>query len=74
MTRQGFEEEPATFEAESGPDIVGQFRRFGQSGPAYEIIKVDANGDTHVVVFKSGEAVVVSLEDVLLDPMAETIP
>ena len=70
----GFQEEPTKFEVGRGDDIVGQIRRLGSAGPAYEIMKVDPNGDVHIEIIVSGEKVVFPLAEVLEDPMAETIP
>ena len=60
--------------AEVLPDLVGEFRRFGSAGPAYEITNLDNDGNVDVVVFASGERVTVRLEDVLKDPIAQTLP
>ena len=70
----GFKEEPATFEGGLGAEIVGQIRRLGSAGPAYQIMHVDPNGDVHIEVVVSGEKVMLELAEVLQDPMAETIP
>jgi hypothetical protein len=70
----GFQEEPTKFEGQPGDGIVGQIRRLGSAGPAYEIMKVDQNGDVHIEIIVSGEKVVFPLAEVMEDPMAETIP
>jgi hypothetical protein len=54
--------------------LVGTFRRFGVTGPVYEILAVRAEGPSKVVdveVPETGEKVTVKLEDVLTDPQAE---
>ena len=70
----GFEETQATYAADDPRALVGQIRRLGSAGPAYEIMKVDSSGDVHIEIIVSGEEVVFPLAEVLEDPMAETIP
>ena len=71
---QGFKEEQAAYASEDPRKLIGQFRRFGPDGPAYEIMAVDGDGNIHVEVVYSDEKVVCSLAEVLEDPIAETIP
>lgn len=70
----GFAESQAPYAAEDPYRLIGQFRRFGPDGPAYEVVSLGAEGAVHVVVVHSDEKVVCALEDVLADPLAETIP
>ena len=74
MANRGFEETQASYEAKDPRKLIGQFRRFGEAGPAYEIMAVDDKGQIHVEVVYSDEKVVCSLDEVLEDPIAETIP
>ena len=74
MNTPGFEETQTAYAAEDPRRLVGQVRRLGEAGPAYEIMNVDANGDVLIEVIVSGERVVFPLAEILEDPMAETIP
>ena len=74
MPPRGFEENQAEYKSGDPRGLVGQIRRLGPAGPAYEIMKVSENGDVLIEVVVSGEQVVFKLEEVQEDPMAETIP
>jgi hypothetical protein len=74
MEKQGFEEAQATFASEDPRRLIGQIRRFGPDGPAYEIMAIDDAGRIHVGVVCSDEKVICTLAEVLEDPIAETIP
>ena len=74
MHKRGFEEEQAGYAHQKHGDLVGQFRRLGPAGPAYEIIKVDDDGTVHVELVYNDERVTFPLTEVLDDPVAETIP
>jgi hypothetical protein len=54
--------------------LIGQVRRFGDAGPAYEIIALEEPAKVVAEVIYSGERVICEIEEVLADPMAETIP
>ena len=54
--------------------LIGDVRRFGPDGPAYEVLDVLANGDVAIVVIESGERIRYGRDDYLADPVAETIP
>jgi hypothetical protein len=74
MGRPGFEETQAPYAPEDLQALVGQVRRFGPDGPAYEIMAIDDAGRVHVEVIHSDEKVVCTVTEVLGDPIAETIP
>lgn len=70
----GFREEQAGYSTATCSDLVGQFRRLGSAGPAYEIMKVDDDGTVHVELVYNDEKMKFPLAEVLEDPIAETIP
>ena len=73
MANTGFaEEKGADYIAPN--DLVGQFRRLGPDGPAYEIIGLEEGGKVKIEIVHSGEKISHSVAEVLNDPMAETIP
>jgi hypothetical protein len=74
MQGRGFAEPQATYASDDPRRLVGQFRRFGPDGPAYQIMAVDEEGRLHVEVVYSDEKVICTLAEVLEDPIAETIP
>ena len=74
MQTQGFEEERQA-ELKCGPnDLVGQVRRVAGVGPAYEVLRFVGESKAMIHVFESGEEVALKIEDILLDPITETIP
>jgi Family of unknown function (DUF5397) len=66
----GFSDAEAMF----GQASVGEIRRFGPVGPAYEVLSVKATGDVEICVIESGERLDYGLADFLADPIALTIP
>jgi Family of unknown function (DUF5397) len=54
--------------------FVGQVRRFGAFGPAYEVVDIRPSGDLVVHVFNNGERLDYSVAEFLADPIAETVP
>ena len=74
MTGQGFEEAQADYAGLSDTTYVGQVRRFGNSGPAYEVVAVVSTDEVEIVVLHSGERLVYTVAELLADPRAETIP
>ncbi len=74
MQAQGFQEQQAPYAADDPRTLIGQFRRFGPDGPAYEVMVIDDEGRVHVEVVYSDEKVICSVAEVLEDPIAETIP
>ena len=75
MTSQGFEEArtPYGFTGSPAP-VAGQFRRFGEAGPAYEILRLTGADHAAIRVVYSGEQLDYRLDRLLADPIAETIP
>ena len=57
----------------SAQDLVGQIRRIGYYGPAYEIMSIDGD-KVNIEVIESEEKVALPISEVVRDPMAETIP
>jgi hypothetical protein len=75
MQPRGFEEkQQASYQMDDPQKLVGQIRRLGPDGPAYEIISVDGAGNVLIEVIYSEERVMFSMQEILEDPMAETIP
>jgi hypothetical protein len=54
--------------------LVGEFRRFGEAGPAYEIVRIESKDKAWIRVIYSDEQLAYPIADVLADPIAETIP
>jgi hypothetical protein len=73
MEGRGFEDAQAAYLADPRK-LIGQVRRFGEEGPAYEILALDENGRLVTEVIDTGERVICEVKEVLDDPMAETIP
>ena len=74
MQNKGFEEEQTAYGVDDLRRLVGQVRRWGPAGPAYQVISIDDVGNAMCEVICSGEKVTCPVEEVLQDPMAETIP
>jgi virulence-associated protein VapD len=69
----GFQEDATVYAA--GPsELIGQVRRFGDEGPAYEVMELLPNDEVLVEVIYSEERLALPVAEVLADPMAETIP
>ena len=73
MQGRGFEDTQSAYLADPRK-LIGQVRRLGEAGPAYEIIAIEEPDKVVIEVVYSGEVVTCKLKDVLEDPMAETIP
>lgn len=73
MQSRGFEDTQSAYLSDPRK-LIGQVRRLGDAGPAYEIIAVDEPGKVVIEVIHSGEKVTCLVEEVLEDPMAETFP
>ncbi len=71
---QGFQESQMVFVSSDASSLVGQVRRFGPAGPAYEVIGVAGPEQVMVEVVYSGERLDYAVVEVLADPIAETIP
>jgi hypothetical protein len=74
MTRPGFQEAQSEFSAATSASFVGQVRRFGDHGPAYEVVAFKSPTDVEIVVIESCERLSYAVSDLLADPMAETVP
>ena len=74
MTTRGFEEAQSTYMSDDGRGLVGQFRRFGEEGPAYEVLRVMSRDEVVISVLTSEEELAYPIAEVLADPIAVTIP
>jgi hypothetical protein len=74
MTGPSFQEAQAAYTHASDESFVGQVRRFGPHGPAYEVLRSATVSSVEIIVIESGERLAYALSDMLADPMAETIP
>ena len=74
MQSRGFEEAQAPFVSDPASVLVGQFRRFGEEGPAYEVLRIVGGDQAWISVVYSQEELAYPIEHVLADPVAETIP
>jgi len=76
MSTPGFQEAQAKFGFDEAAiaSVVGDVRRFGPHGPAYEVVSREANGDVGIIVIESGEQLTYPYLDYLADPKAETVP
>jgi hypothetical protein len=72
MTLPGFQEAHSEFIAATML-AVGQFRRLGEAGPAYEVIRIDGDLAT-VEIVSTDERVTFKIADVIADPIATTFP
>ena len=53
-----------------GADLVGSFHRFGEIGPAYEVMSVAGPGAVRIMVLESGEELDYPVSEVRDDPEA----
>lgn len=53
-----------------GADLVGTYHRFGEIGPAYEVLSVAGAGKVRIVVLESGETLDYPVSEVRQDPDA----
>jgi len=74
MQNRGFEETQSAHLSDDPRRLIGQIRRFGQAGPAYEVISLNDASKVVIEVIYSGERVTCTVAEVLEDPMAETVP
>ena len=74
MEPGGFQEERSSYHSDDPRSLIGQFRRLGEAGPAYEIMSIDDKGNVTVEIVESDETVTMPIAEVLEDPMAETLP
>lgn len=54
--------------------LVGEFKRFGEDGPAYEILRIDDDEEATIRVVYSGEVLRLPIAEILTHPEAVTIP
>jgi hypothetical protein len=74
MAQNGFGEAQTSYAHPGGATFIGQVRRFGPFGPAYEVVGLKSLGELVVHVFDNGEQLDYSVAEFLADPVAETIP
>lgn len=74
MATTGIEEAQASFGFAEASPFVGDVRRFGPDGPAYEVVDGRPDGDVAIVVVESGEQLIYAKAAYLSDPTAATIP
>jgi Family of unknown function (DUF5397) len=74
MAQNGFEEAQSSYAHANGATFMGQVRRFGPFGPAYEVVDIRPSGELVIHVFDNGEQLDYSVAEFLADPIAETIP
>jgi len=73
MANSGFaEENAASYEAPQ--HLVGQWRRFGKYGVAYEIQKLENETEATIKVFGTGEVLTHPITEILEDPIVECLP
>jgi hypothetical protein len=73
MHTRGFEDSQAAYLSDPHR-LVGQFRRFGEAGPPYEILRIDSESKAWIRVVHSEEELAYPIAAIVADPIAETIP
>jgi hypothetical protein len=74
MQGRGFEDTRSAYHSDDPHKLVGQFRRFGEAGPAYEILRIDSKDNAWIRVVYSEEELAYPIAEIVADPIAETIP
>jgi hypothetical protein len=74
MSGPGFQEAQVEYAHAGREAFVGQVRRFGPYGPAYEVLAASAATSVDIIVIETGERLTYALSEMLADPMAETVP
>ena len=74
MQGRGFEDTQAAYRSDDPNKLVGQFRRFGEDGPAYEVLRIESKDKAWIRVVYSEEELAYPITEILADPIAETIP
>ena len=74
MPGRGFEEAQSVYLSDDGRGLVGQFRRFGEDGPAYEVLRIVSKNEVMISVVTSEEELAYPIAEVLADPIAVTVP
>ena len=50
--------------------LVGSFRRFGELGPAYQVLSIDGHDTATIIVLESEEKLQYPIAKILADPEA----
>ena len=74
MAGPGFAEAAQSPFTADPKSLVGQFRRFGEFGPAYEVLRVVDENTVFIHVYTNDEELNYPIREVLSDPLTETIP
>jgi hypothetical protein len=74
MQGRGFEDTHSACLSDGPHKLVGQVRRFGEDGPAYEILRIESKDQAWVRVVYSEEDLAYPIAGIVADPIAETIP
>jgi hypothetical protein len=74
MQTTGFGEERQKELVHDPKELVGQFRRFGPDGPAYQIVRLSTEREAFIHVVYSGEELDYPITEIMTHPIAETIP
>jgi hypothetical protein len=74
MQTAGFGEERQAALRSNPQELVGQVRRIAGIGPAYEVLRLVGESKALIHVFESVEEVALKIEDIVNDPISETIP
>ena len=74
MQGRGFEDRQSAYLSDDPHKLVGQFRRFGEAGPAYEILRIESKDTAWIRVVYSEEELAYPITEIVVDPIAETIP
>ena len=74
MQNGGMREAETAYVFSDPKQLVGTVRRLGEFGPAYEVLKVVSDSKALIHVFSTGEEVALKIEDIMTDPISETIP
>lgn len=74
MQSRGFEEAQASYAGDMSQSLVGQVRRFGEEGPAYEVVRMMGADQAWICVICSEEELAYPVAHILADPIAETVP
>jgi hypothetical protein len=74
MQTGGFEEPQAVYGSDTAASLIGQIRRFGDEGPAYEVLRLVDTTSAWIGVICSDEELAYPIAHIIADPIAETIP
>jgi hypothetical protein len=55
---------------DNGADLVGTYRRFGEIGPAYQVLATREAGQVSILVLESGETLDYPVREAREDPEA----